>query len=437
MGELSFTTASQTSTFARRVISLHGIRTTGAWQKELNDTLEEHHLLHSPFDYGYLKLAMFLNPRRRDREIDKFRDWVTNYISTEHQPPSVIAHSFGTYIVAKALLKYEELKLDRLILCGSILEKNYPWAKIVERGQVRGVLNESGSKDVWVKLVAWIVKDAGPSGVEGFSDKVDGIVADIHRDGFKHSDYFYSLHVQNVWIPFLKGTALTELEKAGNSKRPKNLKFQITQIALVILILSVAILGYYFAHYTPGTIRTKPTPAKKFVEFTGKEPCPFGGTHKMREHKMEECEVMDIDPSTRPPKFHRTEGQLFYSKENGKCPYHTKAFAGIREDGSRCIIEAPNNIALYHTLNTVYYLPFSEPGKMEEPKSGWDLYGDDYRDFPVKGQGSEDVCLNECALDKNCKAFSFSSTANRCWLKYRIPEVEVEASGIVSGKKQE
>jgi pimeloyl-ACP methyl ester carboxylesterase len=235
MNAASPNTEFQPSTLARRVISLHGIRTTGAWQKELTDVLEEHHLNYSPFDYGHFKLAMFIRPKRRDREIDRFRDWVTKYINSE-QPPSVIAHSFGTYIVAKALYKYEELKLDRLILCGSIIHEDYDWSKIAERGQVRKVLNESGSKDVWSKLVAYLVKDGGPSGIEGFSDKVNGLVADIHRSGFRHSDFFYSLHVQAVWIPFINGQNVTELAKAGKSKRPRNTRFLITQIVLLILI---------------------------------------------------------------------------------------------------------------------------------------------------------------------------------------------------------
>lgn len=434
MDESSFTTVLQKSPFPRRVITLHGIRTTGAWQKELNDTLEEHQLRHSPFDYGYLKLPKFLNPGSRDGEINRFRDWVSKYISAEHQPHSIIAHSFGTYIVTQALLKYEELKLDRLILCGSIVDKEYPWTKIIERGQVRGVLNECGTKDIWAKLAVWIVRDAGPSGVEGFSDKANGIVADVHRSGFRHSDFFYSLHVQNVWIPFINGSDVTELEKSGKSKRPRNIKFLATQIALVIFILSFAVLGKYYLDAE--TIRVKPTEDKEFKVFTsGKIPCPFGGDPRGK--PANECVVMEVSTpvSKDLPKFHRTEGQLFYTKENRKCSYPTAAFAAIREDGNRCIIEAPNNITLYHTLNTVYYRPFEKlKAAMSKSKEGVDYYGEDYRDFPVKGEEGADICSNECALDERCKAFSFSVKANRCWLKDRIPKSRPDGD-IVSGKK--
>lgn len=434
MGESSsFATMSQPSTVPRRVITVHGIRTTGAWQKELNDVLEENDIRHSPFDYGYLKLAMFINPRRRDKEIDRFRNWVSQYVNDEHQIPSIIAHSFGTYIVANALLKYEELKLDSLILCGSIIDEDYPWGIIVERGQVRRVLNESGSKDIWAKLVPWVVKDAGSSGAKGFSKKVDGIVRDIHRSGFRHSDFFYSLHVQRVWIPFLDGREVGELAETGKSKRPVNIKFVITKIMLAALILSFAILAWRY--HALETIRTEATEDKAFKSFTIGGKCPFGGTPMG--NPLNQCEIMRVGnlPSNELPKFHRTEGQLFYDKRNGRCPYPTDTFAAIREDGSRCIIEAPNNILLYHTPNTVYYRPFpNSEAPMSENTERWDLYGEDYRDFAIKGQEGVAICRRECALDAQCQAFSFSAKANRCWLKDRVPKGRDDLD-VISGTK--
>ena len=98
----------QTSSYSRRVLSIHGIRTTGGWQKDLNDALEESDLKHSPLDYGFFSLIMLLRPRRREEEIDRFRDQVSRYIENDKGIPSVIAHSFGSYIVAKSLLKLDK-----------------------------------------------------------------------------------------------------------------------------------------------------------------------------------------------------------------------------------------------------------------------------------------------------------------------------------------
>jgi len=201
-----------------------------------------------------------------------------------------------------------------------------------------------------------------------------------------------------------------------------------------ILIIVVGLI-YWTNFYSPKTIRTDPGLAKEFEEITP-GPCPFGGQPKLRENKLAECEVMEINPATLSPKFHRTEGQLFYYKEWINCPYAPQIFARIRGDGNRCIIEAPNNLTLYHTRNTVYYRPFlKSKAEMTGKKEGWDLYGEDYRDFLVVGMEGADICSNECALDEQCSAFSFSRKRNQCWLKDRIPEEKREDSDIVSGEK--
>ncbi len=212
----------------------------------------------------------------------------------------------------------------------------------------------------------------------------------------------------------------------------------------------LAVLGFYsyqmldqrnaefYKNFYDQTIRTTPTPAEEFGKFPGEVPCPFGGKYKVRgegePEKVGECEVMHIEPTT-DLKFHRTEGQLFYNKENGKCPHDTDGFASIRENGDRCIIQAPNNIILYHTENTVYYRPvFKLKATMSENKEQKDFYGEDYRDFPVEGLDGAEVCSNECALDERCQAFSFSRMANRCWLKDRKPSLK-DNKDTVSGEK--
>ena len=41
--------------------------------------------------------------------------------------PSIVVHSYGTYIAGEAMLKYPEIKFDRMILCGAILRSDFPW----------------------------------------------------------------------------------------------------------------------------------------------------------------------------------------------------------------------------------------------------------------------------------------------------------------------
>src|SRR5882762_4614415 len=66
------------------------------------------------------------------------RRFLTLYdrVRARHGPPSVIAHSFGTYLVARALSDFEGARLRALILFGSIVNETFDWGTIVARGQV-------------------------------------------------------------------------------------------------------------------------------------------------------------------------------------------------------------------------------------------------------------------------------------------------------------
>jgi serine/threonine-protein kinase len=120
---------------------------------------------------------------------------------SERDKPSIVAHSFGTYILGNAMLKYDWLRFDKVILCGSILPMDFPWDKLIERGQVQAVRNEYGVQDVWVKLVSWFVAGTGPSGHKGFSVAHDRLLQE--EFDYEHSEYFDSGHMQAKWLPFL------------------------------------------------------------------------------------------------------------------------------------------------------------------------------------------------------------------------------------------
>jgi len=214
------------------VLSLHGIRTRGKWQKEITDAFGRASIWHSPLDYDYFLFIKLVIPFTRRNKIKWLQEEYTKYVKGSR--PSLIAHSYGTYIVARALERYPEIELDRVIFCGSIVERVYDWSHIINRGQVNRVLNDYGRQDIWARLVGWVVKDAGDSGRTGFEDKAGGKVLERYHPKWGHSDYFYSLNYEKNWIPFLKGTDPPPLESSG--RRHKNWKFRTTLLVLTILI---------------------------------------------------------------------------------------------------------------------------------------------------------------------------------------------------------
>lgn len=223
------------------VLSLHGIRTRGKWQKDLTRVLNEAGFVHEPLDFGFFHALSLLNPRSRRKRVDWFLEQYTATIGGLKARPSIIAHSFGAYLVARTLQIYKQVKFDKVILCGSIVRRDFPWSKIIERNQVSQVLHDYGKLDVWAKLVEWVVSDAGQSGLHGFSDLANGRVVEQCHPEFRHSDYFFKLNYKGNWIPFLNGTH--QAENIDLTPAPPSWRYRIA----ATLVAAFVIAGFSYA----------------------------------------------------------------------------------------------------------------------------------------------------------------------------------------------
>ena len=217
------------------VISIHGIRTTGRWQKELNDVLIGAGFRHVPLDFGFFSALSLLMPWSRSRKVEWFHRTYSEKFAGGGRKPSVIAHSFGSYIVTRAMLKYDDIRFERVILCGSIVSRSYPWrAVLLARDQADAVLNEAGGRDLWAAMVEWVVSDAGASGVSGFEDTADGRLVQLIHERHAHSDYFYRQNYERRWLPFLQGRPVLAVMPAGGGRM--NRKFLFTTCMLIALV---------------------------------------------------------------------------------------------------------------------------------------------------------------------------------------------------------
>ncbi len=208
------------STTPELVISIHGIRTRGAWQKQINSELQKQGFRHELLDFFNALQLLFSGSRKR--KIDWFRSEYERVVTEPRILPFIIAHSFGTYIVAKALEKYPEIRFNRVIFSGSIVRRDFDWASLIRTGRVGAILNEIGGKDIWSKLAEWVIGDAGASGAIGFSSSGLGIYQ-RRRPRFRHSDHFYALNYTRNWIPYLLGDAPAEV--AVEKRRRINWRF--------------------------------------------------------------------------------------------------------------------------------------------------------------------------------------------------------------------
>jgi len=229
------------------VLALHGIRTRGKWQKELTPILNSAGFTVAPLDYGFFGAVRLIFPWSREKKVDWFLQKFTEESNRLHfERPSIVAHSFGTYILAKALEKYGELAVDRVIFCASIISADFPWTRLASRGQLRGVLNQFGAKDIWPKIAHRVISDGGDSGTGGFKNDAPALLVQQSKPLFGHSDYFYDLNYQQNWIPFLCGEQLAApADEAPRRKSP----IKSWAIRVLFLSLVIGIAFYIYRRY--------------------------------------------------------------------------------------------------------------------------------------------------------------------------------------------
>jgi hypothetical protein len=271
---------------SRHVFLLHGIKTRGKWQKDVSPLLSAQGLIPIPLDFGNFGARQLVWPQSRKKKLLWLRaEYEKECDRLRCESPSIVAHSFGCYLVASLLKKYRQVRFDRIIFCGSIVHPGYPWADVVARGQAKSVLNQYGGEDFWAWVVQWVVEDAGPSGFSGF-DRPCAVVQQQNNPEFEHSDYFYDLNYNENWIRFLLGKPLAA-ETAGSyaAKAPINWRFRFVLAAgLLLCLVAVVLLGWFYrsalekkAHSQPRLVDSQtPTlqPFSGFVQDDHGNPLP-------------------------------------------------------------------------------------------------------------------------------------------------------------------
>lgn len=192
------------------VISVHGIRTHGEWQKVFAAAMSGSSSKVEPFDYGRYGLLRFLTPPFNRLMVDKFYDWYHAIVKScaavnlarYDKRPSAVGHSLGSWILGNAMLKFEDVRFDKLILAGSILPRDFDWGTLFARDQVASVRNECGQKDPWPKWASRLVADTGTGGSEGF-EWFSAAVENIRCEWFGHSESLMRPHVERQWMPYL------------------------------------------------------------------------------------------------------------------------------------------------------------------------------------------------------------------------------------------
>jgi pimeloyl-ACP methyl ester carboxylesterase len=192
----------------RILMSIHGIETDGKWQDEIDRSFQGFAgLAYDKYKYGKFPFWKVPFAGERDAEILAFsKKW--DLVRETGVVPSVIAHSFGTYIICRAMIQFPALSFDRVILCGSILDCDFDWPGMIAGGRVQAVLNEIAGNDWVVELFRNLklrsnIEGSGPSGLDGFNLATSMLEQRAYPHLTHSGAFVLRAHCDVFWRPFI------------------------------------------------------------------------------------------------------------------------------------------------------------------------------------------------------------------------------------------
>lgn len=160
------------------VFLVHGIRDFAGWHETLEYEIQQvnPHARIISVRYGYFTALQFLLPLQRRKNVRIFIDRYIQEISRNPQLPiHVAAHSYGTYLVGRAMERQPGIKVNRVYFAGSVLPRNFDWNQLFP-ARLEAVRNDCADADwavgvlcKYLRFLPWNWKDIGTAGIDGFS----------------------------------------------------------------------------------------------------------------------------------------------------------------------------------------------------------------------------------------------------------------------------
>jgi pimeloyl-ACP methyl ester carboxylesterase len=163
------------------VFVVHGIRDQGYWTKivarrlRLVANADNYRVATETSSYGFFPILSFLVPGARQEKVQWFMD---KYTEAKARYPDAnfhfIGHSYGTYLLTKALEDYPAVTFKNVLFAGSVVNQGFAWSKYVP-DRIGQVYNFEATAD-WVvaffpKAMQSVgIKDLGSAGHDGFKE---------------------------------------------------------------------------------------------------------------------------------------------------------------------------------------------------------------------------------------------------------------------------
>jgi hypothetical protein len=230
------------------VILVHGIQTRADWYRDVRDCLIDDGFSVHLTNYGWFDLFRFLIPFNVFRNQVKSKIFRQIRAAIRDDPSgeySIIAHSFGTYIVSHILKDEFDIKIARIIFAGSVVRYDFPFEQLPDRFR-DNILNEVATRDPWPALAESVTTGYGSAGTFGFKRPP---VFDRWHVG-DHSDVLNACHCRKYWLPFLnagtieKTTASPKVPIWIRFLNTVRVKYWIALAFVYVLLMGLAIWSY-------------------------------------------------------------------------------------------------------------------------------------------------------------------------------------------------
>lgn len=215
------------------IVSIHGLLSRAEWNKEIAPIVSAEGWILAPYIYDTNKTDLLFNNDKRKKVVDDFREWIYDLKKRYDYNISIIAHSFGTYIIGAYLEGFDEkefppVSFDGIVLTGSILNSNFNWEK--HRGRNVGrVYNNIAPNDEFVKYMPkndWkkllgMSSLFGQAGVDGFNQVTDMLIQSTNPI-FSHTNTIRRDVIESKWMPFFKASKDSLYSDIVDSLKRKN-----------------------------------------------------------------------------------------------------------------------------------------------------------------------------------------------------------------------
>lgn len=208
------------------VVLVHGIRDRAPWVQIVDKALGGNGIKVVGVRYGRFSALKFLAPIDFSERPLSLIDRTFRQVRKQHPDAkiSVIAHSFGTHLVARLLQRDDTLKFWRVIVCGSVLEQDFNWGRVEHQivgmeatpGQLYKVLNDCGNADIWPVLGASAGWRFGSAGTDAFGSTY--VCDRFHNGG--HGLFLQADFIKTYWEPFIRNGIIVPGEATQGEKVP-------------------------------------------------------------------------------------------------------------------------------------------------------------------------------------------------------------------------